>query len=69
MESFRAKGFTLEKLASLEKHLRDSDLPLELAVAAVEASKEKPNPLYSTVSDTENVIQDLPSVQLSAFIW
>ncbi|CAH2073060.1 unnamed protein product [Thlaspi arvense] len=51
----------LEKLASLEKHLRDSDLQLEHAVAAVEASKEKQSLLYSTVSDMEDVIEDLKS--------
>uniref|UniRef100_A0A1J3EDQ8 WPP domain-interacting tail-anchored protein 1 n=1 Tax=Noccaea caerulescens TaxID=107243 RepID=A0A1J3EDQ8_NOCCA len=61
LETFRAKGFTLEKLASLEKHLRDSDLQLEHAVAAVEASKEKQSLLYSTVSDMEDVIEDLKS--------
>ncbi|CAA7039747.1 unnamed protein product [Microthlaspi erraticum] len=61
LETFRAKGFTLEKLSSLEKHLRDSDLQLEHAVAAVEASKEKQSLLYSTVSDMEDVIEDLKS--------
>ncbi|XP_010453184.1 PREDICTED: WPP domain-interacting tail-anchored protein 1 [Camelina sativa] len=64
--TFRDKGFTLEKLASLEKHLRDSDLQLEHAVAAVEASKEKQNLLYSTVSDMEDVIDDLKSKVLKA---
>ncbi|KAG7554913.1 hypothetical protein ISN44_As11g011130 [Arabidopsis suecica] len=64
--TFRDKGFTLEKLASLEKHLRDSDLQLEHAVAAVEASKEKQNLLYSTVSDMEDVIEDLKSKVLKA---
>lgn len=59
--TFRAKGFTVEKLASLEKHLRDSDLQLEHAVAAIEASKEKQSLLYSTVSDMEDVIEDLKS--------
>ncbi|KAF8115871.1 hypothetical protein N665_0025s0314 [Sinapis alba] len=59
--SFRAKGYTPEKFESLEKHLRDSDHQLELAVAAVEASKEKQSLLYSTVSDMEDVIEDLKS--------
>ncbi|CAN8256642.1 unnamed protein product [Cochlearia groenlandica] len=59
--TFRAKGFTLEKLTSLEKHLRDSDLQLEHAVAAVEASKEKQSLLYSTVSDMEDLIENLKS--------
>uniref|UniRef100_M4CXL9 WIT1/2 N-terminal helical bundle domain-containing protein n=1 Tax=Brassica campestris TaxID=3711 RepID=M4CXL9_BRACM len=59
--SFRAKGYTPEKLESLEKHLRDSDHQLELAVAAVEAGKEKQSLLYSTVSDMEDVIDDLKS--------
>ncbi|RID42343.1 hypothetical protein BRARA_J02234 [Brassica rapa] len=59
--SFRAKGYTPEKLESLEKHLRDSDHQLELAVAAVEAGKEKQSLLYSTVSDMEDVIEDLKS--------
>lgn len=61
LESFRAKGYTPEKLESLEKHLRDLDHQLELAVAAVEASKEKQSLLYSTVSDMEDVIEDLKS--------
>lgn len=64
--TFKAKGFTAEKLISLEKHLRDSDLQLEHAVAAVEASKEKQNLLYSTVSDMEHVIEDLKSKVLKA---
>ncbi|CAD5331413.1 unnamed protein product [Arabidopsis thaliana] len=64
--NFRDKGFTIHKLASLEKHLRDSDLQLEHAVAAVEASKEKQNLLYSTVSDMEDVIEDLKSKVLKA---
>ncbi|EOA20066.1 hypothetical protein CARUB_v10000340mg [Capsella rubella] len=64
--TFRDKGFTLEKLASLEKHLKDSDLQLEHAVAAVEASKEKQSLLYSTVSDMEDVIEDLKSKVLKA---
>ncbi|CAG7911496.1 unnamed protein product [Brassica rapa] len=59
--SFRAKGYTPEKLESLEKHLRDLDHQLELAVAAVEAGKEKQSLLYSTVSDMEDVIEDLKS--------
>ncbi|KAG2239526.1 hypothetical protein Bca52824_091671 [Brassica carinata] len=66
LENFKGKGFTLEKLASLGKHLRDSDLQLEHAAAAVEASKEKQNLLYSTVSDMENVIKDLKSKVLKA---
>ncbi|KAH0907527.1 hypothetical protein HID58_039354 [Brassica napus] len=59
--SFRAKGYTPEKLESLEKHLRDLDHQLELAVAAFEAGKEKQSLLYSTVSDMEDVIEDLKS--------
>lgn len=59
--SFRAKGYTPEKLESLEKHLRDLDHQLELAVAAVEAGKEKQSLLYCTVSDMEDVIEDLKS--------
>ncbi|ESQ41093.1 hypothetical protein EUTSA_v10012837mg [Eutrema salsugineum] len=66
LENFRSKGFTLEKLTSLEKRLRDSDFQLESAVAAVEASKEKQNLLYSTVSDMEDVIEDLKSKVLKA---
>ncbi|CAH8281798.1 unnamed protein product [Eruca vesicaria subsp. sativa] len=61
LDSFRAKGYTPEKLESLEKRLRDSDHQLELAVAAAEASKEKQSLLYSTVSDMEDVIEDLKS--------
>ncbi|CAH8385155.1 unnamed protein product [Eruca vesicaria subsp. sativa] len=54
LECFRGKGFTPEKLESLEKRLRDYDHQLELAVAAVEARKEKQNLLYSTVSGMED---------------
>lgn len=61
LRSFRAKGYTPEKLESFERHLRESDHQLELAVAAVEASKEKQSLLYSTVSDMEDVIEDLKS--------
>ncbi|CAN8236706.1 unnamed protein product [Cochlearia groenlandica] len=61
LDTFEAKGFTVEKLESLTKCLKDSDLQLEHAVAAVEASKEKQELLYSTVSDMEDVIDDLKS--------
>lgn len=54
------KGFTLEKLASLEKHLRESDLQLELAEAAVEASDRGSSFILT--------ILVIISVQLSAFI-
>ncbi|XP_010553941.1 PREDICTED: WPP domain-interacting tail-anchored protein 1-like isoform X1 [Tarenaya hassleriana] len=59
LEPFKAKGFTAEKLESVEKRLRDSDIQLKHAIAAVEASQEKQNMLYSTVFDMENVIEDL----------
>ncbi|XP_010553942.1 PREDICTED: WPP domain-interacting tail-anchored protein 1-like isoform X2 [Tarenaya hassleriana] len=59
LEPFKAKGFTAEKLESVEKRLRDSDIQLKHAIAAGEASEEKQNMLYSTVFDMENVIEDL----------
>ncbi|XP_010528444.1 PREDICTED: WPP domain-interacting tail-anchored protein 1-like isoform X2 [Tarenaya hassleriana] len=59
LELFKAKGLTVEKLESVEKRLRDSDIQLEHAMAAVEASQEKQNLLIATVSDMGNVIEDL----------
>ncbi|CAG7891483.1 unnamed protein product, partial [Brassica rapa] len=58
-ESIKELQDTLEKLSSVVTHLRDSDLQLEHAFTAVDASIEKQNLLYSTVSDMEDVIKDL----------
>lgn len=50
-----------ERVESLEKQLRESDLQLQHAVASAEASQEKQGMLYSTVKDMEHVIKDLKS--------
>lgn len=51
-----------EKVNSLEvikRQLRESDMQLQQAVASAEASQEKQNMLYATISDMENLIRDL----------
>ncbi|KAK9272421.1 hypothetical protein L1049_002794 [Liquidambar formosana] len=54
-------GGTSEKVDSLEKLLRDSDIQLQHAVASAEASQEKQSMLYSAIGDMENLIEDLKS--------
>ncbi|CBI16905.3 unnamed protein product, partial [Vitis vinifera] len=50
---------TTEKVNSLEKQLRESDIQLQHALASAEASLEKQSMLYSTIEDMENLIEDL----------
>ncbi|XAR51602.1 hypothetical protein NMG60_11006274 [Bertholletia excelsa] len=50
-----------EKVNSLERQLRESDIQLQHALASSEASLEKQNMLYSTIHDMENLIEDLKS--------
>lgn len=52
---------TSEKVDSLERQLRETDIKLQHAVASAEASQEKQNMLYSTIIDMENLIADLKS--------
>lgn len=54
-------GGKFEKVESLERQLRESDLQLQHAVASAEASQEKQSMLYSTIKDMEHVIKDLKS--------
>ncbi|KAK1581479.1 hypothetical protein Q3G72_006332 [Acer saccharum] len=55
----KSSGASSEKVDSLERQLRESDIQLQRAVAAAEASEEKQNLLYSTIRDMENVIEGL----------
>ncbi|PON58043.1 WPP domain-interacting tail-anchored protein [Parasponia andersonii] len=48
-----------DKVDSLERQLRESDIQLQRAIASAEASQEKQNLLYSTIADMENLIEDL----------
>ncbi|KAL5739473.1 hypothetical protein ACOSQ2_028653 [Xanthoceras sorbifolium] len=48
-----------EKVDSLDRQLRESDIQLQRAVAAAEASEEKQTLLYSTIKDMEHVIEGL----------
>ncbi|PON47865.1 WPP domain-interacting tail-anchored protein [Trema orientale] len=48
-----------DKVDSLERQLRQSDIQLQRAIASAEASQEKQNLLYSTIADMENLIEDL----------
>ncbi|KAJ9683014.1 hypothetical protein PVL29_018843 [Vitis rotundifolia] len=50
---------TTEKVNSLERQLRESDIQLQHALASAEASLEKQSMLYSTIEDMENLIEDL----------
>ncbi|KAG4937557.1 hypothetical protein JHK85_052476 [Glycine max] len=54
-------GGKSERVESLERQLRESDLQLQQAVASAEASQEKQSMLYSTIKDMEHVIKDLKS--------
>lgn len=48
-----------EKVDSLERQLRESDIKLQHAIASAEAGEEKQKMLDSTVNDMENVIKNL----------
>ncbi|KAF5725573.1 hypothetical protein HS088_TW23G00297 [Tripterygium wilfordii] len=48
-----------EKVNSLERQMRESDIRLQHAVASAEASQEKQNMLHSSIQDMENLIEDL----------
>lgn len=48
-----------EKVASLEKQLKESDFQLQHAIAAAEANQEKQSMLFSTISDMQDLIDDL----------
>ncbi|CAK9155949.1 unnamed protein product [Ilex paraguariensis] len=52
---------TSDKVDSLERQLRESDIQLQHAVASAEASQEKQIMLYSTIEDMENLIEGLKS--------
>ncbi|XP_058227888.1 WPP domain-interacting tail-anchored protein 1 [Rhododendron vialii] len=52
---------TSEKLDSLERQLRESDIQLQHALVSAEASQEKESMLYSTIHDMEHLIEDLKS--------
>ncbi|GAB2288990.1 hypothetical protein Dimus_023293 [Dionaea muscipula] len=58
----RYKTATAEKnVDALERQLREADIQLQCAVAAVDASQEKQNILYSAINDMECVIEHLKS--------
>ncbi|KDP24315.1 hypothetical protein JCGZ_25611 [Jatropha curcas] len=50
---------TSEKVDSLEKQLRESDIRLQHALASADASQEKQTMLYASIRDMENLIEDL----------
>jgi hypothetical protein len=50
-----------EKVSSLERQLRESDIQLQHALVSAEASQEKESMLYSTIHDMEHLIEDLKS--------
>lgn len=52
---------TSEKLDSLERQLRESDIQVQHALVSAEASQEKESMLYSTIHDMEHLIEDLKS--------
>ncbi|KAJ7974240.1 WPP domain-interacting tail-anchored protein 1-like [Quillaja saponaria] len=62
-------GATTEKVDSLERQLRESDIQLQHAIASAEASQEKQIMLYSTISDMDNVIHDLKLKASKAVTW
>ncbi|KAM1919225.1 hypothetical protein FF1_023757 [Malus domestica] len=62
----KSAGSALETVDSLERKLREADIRLQHAVASAEASQEKQNMLNSTVTDMENVIENLKQKVLKA---
>ncbi|CAJ1836101.1 unnamed protein product [Sphenostylis stenocarpa] len=61
MALLKDSGGKSERVESLERQLRESDLQLQRATASAEASLEKQSMLYSTIKDMEQVIKDLKS--------
>ncbi|KAK2663162.1 hypothetical protein Ddye_001736 [Dipteronia dyeriana] len=55
----KSSAASSEKVDSLERQLRESDIQLQHAVAVAEACEEKQILLYSTIRDMENVIEGL----------
>ncbi|XP_050103219.1 WPP domain-interacting tail-anchored protein 1-like [Malus sylvestris] len=62
----KSAGSPLEMVDSLERKLRESNTRLQHAVATAEASQEKQNMLYSTITDMDSVIEDLKQKVLKA---
>ncbi|CAN6702305.1 unnamed protein product [Malus baccata var. baccata] len=62
----KSSGSPLEMVDSLERKLRESNTRLQHAVATAEASQEKQNMLYSTITDMDSVIEDLKQKVLKA---
>ena len=60
------KNMSIEKVSSLEKQLKETDIQLQEAIASVEASEEKQKMLYSSISDMEILIEKLKSKVLEA---
>ncbi|XP_068335477.1 WPP domain-interacting tail-anchored protein 1-like [Pyrus communis] len=62
----KSTGSPLDMVDSLERKLRESNIQLQHAVASAEASQEKQNMLYSTITDMDSVIEDLKQKVLKA---
>ncbi|CAO2817335.1 unnamed protein product [Amaranthus hypochondriacus] len=60
------KNMSIEKVSSLEKQLKETDIQLQEAIASVEASEEKQKMLYSSISDMEILIEKFKSKVLEA---
>ncbi|KAK7394339.1 hypothetical protein VNO78_14862 [Psophocarpus tetragonolobus] len=54
-------GGKSERIESLERLLRESNLRQQHAIASAEASQEKQSMLYSTIKDMEHVMKDIKS--------
>lgn len=57
----RARGDESEKVDLLEKQLKEYEFKMQHALAYADASEEKQGLLYGTISDMENIIEDLKS--------
>lgn len=66
LDSLNISGVSAEKVDSLEKQLRETDIQLQEAMASVEASQEKQTLLYSSINDMEVLIEKLKSKNLEA---
>lgn len=61
LDLLKNSGVSVQKVETLEKQLRETDIQLQEATASVEASQERQSLLYSSISDMEIVIEKLKS--------
>ncbi|KNA17601.1 hypothetical protein SOVF_078710 [Spinacia oleracea] len=66
LDLLKNSGVSAEKVDSLEKELKETDMQLQEAVASVEANQENQTLLYTSINDMEILIEKLKSKVLEA---